>query len=270
MATEKKVKKMFEDELFKLLLDRAMEASKLLSIAEECGVDRKSLTEFRRTGYLGKEKRQQLRDWLVANNYLKAGVEPADYYRSILLRVQKGWKWLRETLEISVQEAALHTETTEDDILEWEGTLDPFLPSALLQRFLAKVIEWSDPNIYSFLEGDDLEKQVRFHTGFRRINNPDKSDEGVAKINQQNREVFNSLLGEHISNKQKITELEYFIIKINLNLPEGCGPVVIADCACSNCEKWSPAVGEYCMHCGSPLIKPGQDKSLFLVNKPKS
>lgn len=270
MATKNKERKNLEGELFKLLLDRAMEKKKLLTIADECGVDRKSLTEFRRTGYLGKENRQGLRDWLVANNYLNARSEPSDYYRSVLLRLQNGWKWLRENLEISVQDAALHTETPEKDIVDWENAVDPFLSSTQVQKFLAKVIEWSDPNLYGYFEGEKLEKQVRLHTGFKRIDNPDKSAEGGAKVNSENREMFNSLLGEYVSNKQKIINLEYQVFKLNLDIPDGCGPVVLSDFACSSCQRWSPSVGNFCMHCGNKLDKPKHDESLFLVNRPES
>lgn len=270
MATENKLKKNLEGELFKLLLDRAMEQKKLLTIADECGVDRKSLTEFRRTGYLGKEKRKNLRAWFVVNNYLRESTEPASYYRSLLVRLQRGWKWLRENLEISLQEAALHTETPEKDIVEWESSVEPFLTFSQTQKILAKAIEWSDPNLYSGLEGDKLEKQIRFHTDFKRLDNPDKSREAVARINAENSELFNSLLSEHISGKHKFNELEYLVFKLNLNLPDGCGPVVISDFACTNCQKWSPSVGDYCMHCGAKLEKPKQDESLFLVNKPES
>lgn len=272
MATKNKIKKSYESEFFNLLLDRAMGRQKLLTIAKESGVDSKSLTEFRRTGYLGKEKRQNLRDWLVVNCYLKRRVEPAVDYRTLLLHLQKGWKWLRENLGISIEEAARHTGTSETDIMEWENSIEPFLTFKQVQKFLTTVIDWSDSNLHSNFEGQKREEQIHLHYSFKAIMSGDHSNEEaeLAIAAERQGQALDPLTGVNTTRKPDVREFEDLVYKLNSNIPQGCGPAVIADFACTNCDLWSPSVGDYCMHCGEKLEKPRQDESLFLVNKPEA
>jgi hypothetical protein len=247
--------------MYLFVLQKALKRHKLQAIAEESGLKRTALSEFRRSEYLGKEKLKKLRNWFIKNEYMRPE-HTGLTYTSYLRRMKNAWMWLRKKLEIS-SEKAIHQANIDDRtiLISWEKNEDVYLPPSVMFKVLYVLLEWANPLEYPSLSGNDRDKQMSIQKAMRRLASEKQTKiarESLAEefIREYGHLRHHGLENESIDMRMMFlakSKLEYVISDLNENRPPFIGPIITCEKICSNCSKWISAYGKWCMHCGANI-----------------
>jgi hypothetical protein len=262
-----------EVSMYLFVLDKALKRHKLQSIAEESGLKRTALSEFRRSGYLGKDKLQKLRNWLIKNEYMHPEIT-GDTYISYLRRMKNAWVWLRKKLGISLEKAILQADIDDETILIlWEENEEIYLPHSIMFKVLHVLLEWANPLEYSSLSGNDRDKQISIQKAMKRFASEKPTKKGKKSLAEEFIREYGHLRHHGLENEPidmrelffAKSKLDFVISDLNENRPPVIGPIITCEKICSNCSKWISVYGKWCMHCGANIETNRPQNSDFIA-----
>jgi hypothetical protein len=247
--------------MYLFVLEKALKRHKLQSIAEESGLKRTALSEFRRSGYLGKDKLQKLRNWFIKNEYMSLE-DTGSTYTSYLARMKNAWMWLRKKLDISLEKAIQQADIDDETILiSWDENEEVYLPPSIMFKVLYVLLEWANPLKYSSLSGNDRDKQLSIKKTMRRFASEKQTKKDKKSLAEEFIREYGHLRHYGLENKPidlrmmflAKSKLDYVISDLNENRPPVIGPIITCEKICPNCSKWISLHGKWCMHCGANI-----------------